>query len=107
MYQVDLSRFEACTIKKPKLCDLMRLKEFRAHVDAYHGQITDQWVLATTKQVEQELRTSEQLAKHILDAYGVEALRKRKRKHHYCKKAVLYLERSVNDNGREGNSELS
>lgn len=101
MYSNDLSRFDSCTIKKAKLGDLMRLKEFRARVDAYHGQITDEWVCATARKVERQLYVSEESAKRIEEQYGKEALKKRLRKRHFCHKAVCYLERMYPQYGKE------
>ena len=95
MYQADLSRFRACTIKTPKLVDLMRIPEFRRHVDAYNGEIDDLWVLHTARVVEQELQLTDSAAKHIIETYGLESLRKHKRKRYYCRRVLTYLEKVV------------
>lgn len=98
MYHADLSRFEACTIKKPKLVDLMRIPEFRARVDAYEGVIDDLWVLQTTRKVEKQLRLTDDYAKAVIEQYGIESLRKHNQKHYYCRRALAYLERTVSAN---------
>lgn len=99
MRSFDLSRFSACTIKIPKIVDLMRLPEFRARVDAYDGTIDDQWVFQTAVKVEKQLYTSRALADRILQNYGEAALHWRLEKYRLCHNAVKYMRRML-ENGK-------
>lgn len=95
MYQVDLSRFAACTIKPILIVDLMRMKEFRRYVDAYDGEITDIWVLRTVRKVEKGMRMTDEYAQSVIEQYGLESLRKHNEKHSICRRILRYLERTV------------
>lgn len=95
MYIANLSRFQACTIKTPVLVDLMRMKEFRKCVDAYSGTIDDIWVLHTARQIERQMRMTDECAKYVIEQYGIESLRKHNRKSYKCRHIIRYLERTL------------
>ncbi len=52
---MDLSRFAKCTIKKPAICDLLMVDEFRRAVGEFDGEITDEWVVKTVLRLQGQL----------------------------------------------------
>lgn len=95
MQSFDLSRFSACTVKTPKIVDLMRLPEFRARLDAYTGVVDDQWLYQTACKVEKQLRLSKDSAARILRDYGESSLAGRQEKYRLCHNAVKYMRRTL------------
>lgn len=78
---MDLSRFAKCTIKKPAICDLLMVDEFKCAVNEFDGEITDEWVVKTVEEFAIKTATPKELAEQMLaDGRAVE-LEKRKLSH--------------------------
>lgn len=91
MFQVDLSRFSACTIRHVKLVELMHFPEFRQYVDEYYGEITDAWVLSTARRMEKDLHSTPEYAAYLIQKYGYVGYERHRQKYMKCHRLVKQI----------------
>ncbi len=96
---MDLSRFAKCTIKKPAICDLLMVDEFRRAVGEFDGEITDEWMLVVVEGLYRETSTSEDLAIKMLEDGFIIELENRKQKHELLRNKAKLLRQVVQHNG--------
>ena len=103
MQSFDLSRFAACSIRPVKLYELLRVREFRERVDAYHGDITDEWVLRTAQKVDSRLRPSPEYKEKLIQCYGREGYEKRRNKARRFHRIVKQIRQALESENCKGN----
>lgn len=96
MQSFDLSRFSACSIRPVKLYELLRVREFRERVDAYHGDITDEWVLRTAKKVERNLCPSPEYRDKLIQTYGIDSYERRYSKYRRFHRILKQISKELN-----------
>ncbi len=98
---MDLSRFAKCTIKKPAICDLLMVDEFRRAVGEFDGEITDEWIVKTTYRLAKELKSNSDIAQEYIIAGRQKDLVKRRLGYYTLHQQEKVFRREYPDYGEE------